>query len=220
MDKQQILNAYEFRHATKEFDPERKISKEDFDFILETGRLSPSSFGFEPWKFLVVQNPELRSRLLPVTWGASKQLPTASHFVIVLGRTKRGMAADSEHIAYMMREVQRLSDDNANHKAQMYHTFLQDDFRLLDDERAMFEWASRQNYIAIGNMMTAAALIGIDSCPIEGFDKGKVEDLLHQEGWIDRSDFGVSCMVAFGYRVRPAGTKTRQSIDRIADWIV
>ncbi|MEC2164969.1 nitroreductase family protein, partial [Bacillus velezensis] len=78
--KQQIIEAYQFRHATKEFDPEKKISESDFEFILETGRLSPSSLGLEPWKFVVVQNPELREKLREFTWGAQKQLPTASHF--------------------------------------------------------------------------------------------------------------------------------------------
>lgn len=68
--KEQILAAYRFRHACKEFDSEKKISDADFQFILETGRLSPSSFGFEPWKFIVLQNPRIREKLLPVTWGA------------------------------------------------------------------------------------------------------------------------------------------------------
>lgn len=71
--KQQIIEAYQFRHATKEFDPEKKISESDFEFILETGRLSPSSLGLEPWKFVVVQNPELREKLREFTWGAQKR---------------------------------------------------------------------------------------------------------------------------------------------------
>ena len=58
--KQEILDAFNFRHATKEFDPAKKISDEDFQFILETGRLSPSSVGYEPWKFLVVENEDLK----------------------------------------------------------------------------------------------------------------------------------------------------------------
>lgn len=65
--KKEILAAYQFRHAAKEFDSSKKISAEDFQFILQTGRLSPSSFGFEPWRFVVVQNPEIRGKLLPYT---------------------------------------------------------------------------------------------------------------------------------------------------------
>lgn len=67
--KDQILAAYKFRHATKEFDSHKKISDSDFEFILETGRLSPSSFGFEPWKFVVVQSKDMREKLLPYSWG-------------------------------------------------------------------------------------------------------------------------------------------------------
>ncbi|CAG7636520.1 NAD(P)H-dependent oxidoreductase [Paenibacillus allorhizosphaerae] len=220
MNKQHILDAYRFRHACKEFDPHRKIAQEDFEFILETGRLSPSSFGFEPWKFLIVQNAEIRQKLLPVTWGAQKQLPTASHFVIMLSRTKADMLADSPHIVHIMDEVQHLPSEVMKQRSNLYHQFLAADFKLLDNERAMFEWASRQTYIALGNMMTAAAQIGIDSCPIEGFDKEKVEAVLKNEGLLDGERFGVSCMVAFGYRVREPRGKTRQSIDQVVEWII
>jgi nitroreductase len=87
LTKEQILEAYRYRHACKEFDPNRLIDDADFEFILETGRLSPSSFGFEPWKFLVVQNMQLREKLRVVSWGAQKQLPTASHYLVVLVRS-------------------------------------------------------------------------------------------------------------------------------------
>lgn len=70
IQKEEILNAFRFRHACKEFDSSKKISEDDFNFILETGRLSPSSFGFEPWKFLVLQNEAIREKLREVTWGA------------------------------------------------------------------------------------------------------------------------------------------------------
>ncbi|MDQ6420243.1 NAD(P)H-dependent oxidoreductase [Paenibacillus sp. LHD-117] len=219
MKKEEILEAYRYRHATKEFDPARQISREDIGFILETARLSPTSFGFEPVNLLMVQNKDLRRKLLPVTWGAQKQLPTASHFVILLARTKSGMTAQSEHIQTMMTEVQKLPPDIAENKGNLYHKFLESDFGLLDNERAMFEWASRQGYIALGNMMTAAAQIGIDSCPIEGFDKARVEAILEEEGYLRSEQFGVSCMVAFGYRVREPREKTRRPLHQIVEWI-
>lgn len=140
MTKEQILAAYEYRHATKEFDSSRKISGEDFGFILETGRLSPSSFGFEPWKFVVVQNPELRQKLLPYAWGAQKQLPTASHFVLILARQPRDLAADSEYIQSMMSEVQKLPVQIAEGKQRVFGAFLKNDFGLAGNERAIFEW--------------------------------------------------------------------------------
>lgn len=66
--KTDILNAFHFRHACKAYDPSKKISEEDFRFILETGRLSPSSFGFEPWKFLVIENPDIKALIRDTAW--------------------------------------------------------------------------------------------------------------------------------------------------------
>ncbi|MNZ57367.1 putative NAD(P)H nitroreductase YfkO [compost metagenome] len=129
------------------------------------------------------------------------------------------MEATSEHIQYMMKTIQSLPTEIAENKQTLYHRFLEADFHLLDNERAMFEWASRQTYIALGNMMTAAAQIGIDSCPIEGFDKDKVEQLLRDEGIIQGNDFGAACMVAFGYRRHEPREKTRQPIEQVVLWV-
>ena len=84
MNKDDILNVFNFRHACKEFNPEKKICDEDFQFIMETARLSPSSFGIEPWEFLIVQNPKIREKLKTYTWGGQKQFPTCSHLVVCL----------------------------------------------------------------------------------------------------------------------------------------
>lgn len=217
--KQTILTAYNYRHATKQFDDQKKISAEDFNFILETGHLSPSSFGFEPWKFVVVQNMELREKLKPVSWGAQRTLPTASHFVLLLSRTAPYMAADSKHIQHMMKDVQELPAEVIESKGNLFHKFINEDFNYHGNDRAIFEWASRQTYIALGNMMTAAALVGIDSCPIEGFDKAKVEGILREEGILTSDEFGISCMVAFGYRLNEPRPKTRQPIEDVVQWV-
>ncbi|MDC2865063.1 NAD(P)H-dependent oxidoreductase [Bacillus sp. BP-3] len=218
--KEEILKAYEFRHACKVFDVNKKISDEDFHFILETGRLSPSSFGFEPWKFVVIQNQNLRQKLLPVAWGAQKQLPTASHFVVILARKKEDMMYNSSYISNFMTNIQNLPPEVVDAKSNFYKTFQESDFNLLESDRAMFDWASKQTYIVLGNMMTAAAQIGIDSCPIEGFQQEKVESLLREEGIISGEAFGVSCLVAFGYRLEePQREKTRQTMDMVVEWI-
>ncbi|ANC78310.1 NAD(P)H-dependent oxidoreductase [Fictibacillus phosphorivorans] len=217
--KQEILEAFQFRHATKEFDPEKKISDDDFAFILETGRLSPSSFGFEPWRFVVIQNPELREKLKPVSWGAQKQLPTASHYVVMLARTAEDMVYDSEYIEHMMTEVKKLPKEAYEAISGFYKTFLESDFKLLGNDRAMFDWAAKQVYIALGNMMTAAAHIGIDSCPIEGFDQEKVQAILEKEGVLEGGNFEVAVMVGFGYRVNEPRPKVRQNMDDVVKWI-
>lgn len=219
MNKETILEAYRFRHACKEFDPAKKISDEDFHFILETGRLSPSSFGFEPWAYVVLQNPRVRERLKAVTWGAQKTLPTASHFVLLYANTAERMAPGSEYIEHIMKDVQQLPPEAQQGKGNFYKTFLESDFKLLGDERLVFEWCARQTYIALGNMMTAAASIGIDSCPIEGFIKDEAEAILEQEGILDRSRFGLACMLAFGYRVKEPRPKTRRCAEEVVKWV-
>lgn len=218
IEKKKIIDAYNFRHACKVFDESKKISDEDFAFILETGRLSPSSFGYEPWKFLVVQNMQLRNSLKPATWGAQNTLPTASHFVVILARRQKEMRYDSRYIEHMMHDIHHLRDDAATMRREVYRRFQEKDFNLLESERATFEWACRQTYIALGNMMTSAAMIGVDSCPIEGFNANEVETIMEKNFNIDTDAFGVACMVAFGYRVDKPREKTRQNIDDITLW--
>ena len=213
--KQEILNAHLFRHACKVFDIGKKISDEDFRFILETGRLSPSSYGLEPWRFVVIQDAALREKLKPVTGGAQGQLPTASHFVVILAR--RGLRHDSAHLLKMFKDVHQLPDEVVERVRGFFQLFVETD--LKNNERLMYEWASKQSYIALGNMMTAAAQIGIDSCPIEGFDQKRVVAILQEEGIFNADDFGATCMVAFGYRQDdPKHPKARQHLEEIVEW--
>lgn len=218
MDKQIILDAFMFRHACKEFDVTVKIPDDDFSFILEAARLSPSSFGFEPWRFLVIQNPDLRARFLPHTWGGRTQIPTASHFLVCLAMKTPLLRFDSKGILDFMRRIQELPEERLSARAAYYATFQQSDFRLLDSDRAMFDWACKQCYIAQANMMTAAALIGIDSCPIEGFVQDKVDEVLGEDFGVDLDEYGVAYMLAFGYRVKEPRTKTRRPLEEMVRW--
>ena len=129
--KQRILDAFRFRHACKEFDPNKKIAAEDFDFILETARLSPSSFGLEPWKFLVIQNPELRKKMLPYVWGGQKQLPTASHVIVTLVRKTCFMKYDSVYVQDFMRQVQKFPEEAAQTRSSILKKFQEQDFSFL-----------------------------------------------------------------------------------------
>lgn len=98
--QQTIINAFNFRHATKRFDSNKKINESEFDTILEAGRLSPSSLGLEPWKFIVIQNSEIRNKLKEISWGAKGQLDTASHFVIILAR--KNVTSKSPFVQHMI----------------------------------------------------------------------------------------------------------------------
>ncbi|MRX64038.1 NAD(P)H-dependent oxidoreductase [Maribacter luteus] len=218
ISKEEILNAFQFRHATKEFDPTKTISDEDMRFILETAHLSPSSFGFEPWHFIVVQDKELRESLKPVAWGAPLKLDTASHFVLGLSMKAPMVKHDSDYIMHMMKDVKQLPEDVIEMYSKFYREFQERDFNL-DSDKKLFDWASKQTYISLGNMMTAAALTGIDSCPIEGFHQEKAEALLKEKFGVDTDKYGLSFMVAFGYRkANPEFGKSRRNFEDIVTW--
>ncbi|GAJ98399.1 LOW QUALITY PROTEIN: oxygen-insensitive NAD(P)H nitroreductase [Geomicrobium sp. JCM 19055] len=216
--KQLLLDAAHFRHATKAFDPDQKISEEDFSFLLEIARLSPSSIGLEPWKFVVIQNEAIRKELSTYSSGAVKQLETASHFVIILARMMRVMIQRMQSIP-TSRTCQKKRSNNIL-SLRIAH-FQDVNINILDGDRTLFDWASKQTYIALGNMMSAAAGIGIDSCPIEGFHYEKVTSYLQQKGILKQDDpYDVSVMVAFGYRAsEPKYPKVRQSQQEIVEWI-
>lgn len=216
--KEDILNAFQYRHATKEFDATKKVSEENINYILKTANLSPSSFGFEPWHFVVVQDKDLRELLKPVAWGAPLKLDTASHFVLGLSMKAPMVKHDTDYIMHMMKDVKQLPEDVIEMYSKFYREFQERDFDL-DTDKKLFDWSSKQTYIALGNMMTSAALIGIDSCPIEGFHQEKAEALLRENFGIDTDKYGLSFMVAFGYRkTDPEFAKTRRDFEDIVTW--
>ncbi|SHJ14312.1 NAD(P)H-dependent oxidoreductase [Algibacter luteus] len=218
ISREDIIEAFNFRHATKEFDATKKLTQDDINFILKTANLSPSSFGFEPWHFVIVQDQELRELLKPVAWGAPLKLDTASHFVLGLSMKAPMVKHDADYIMHMMKDVKQFPEDVIEMYSKFYREFQERDFDL-DTDKKLFDWSSKQTYIALGNMMTSAALAGIDSCPIEGFHQEQAEALLREKFGIDTDKYGLSFMVAFGYRkADPEFPKSRRAFEEIVTW--
>ena len=218
ISKKDIIAAFKFRHATKEFDATKKLTDDDINFILQTAQLSPSSFGFEPWHFIVVQDKELRELLKPVAWGAPVKLDTASHFVLGLSMKAPMVKWNADYIMHMMKDVKQLPAEAIEMYSKFYREFQERDFDL-DTDKKLFDWASKQTYIALGNMMTSAALIGIDSCPIEGFHQEKAEAILKEKFGVDTDKYGLSFMVAFGHRkAAPEFPKSRRELEDMVTW--
>ncbi|HAR5891924.1 TPA: NAD(P)H-dependent oxidoreductase [Staphylococcus pseudintermedius] len=216
--RQMLLDTFNYRFATKRFDASRKIDDADFDTILETGRLSPSSLGLEPWKFLVIQDPEMREALKSISWGAQGQLDTASHFVLILAR--KNVRPENEYFQKLLRDVKQLDTDMIEQMSEKTSAFQNDNLHLYESERALWDWASKQTYIVLGNMMTSAAFLGIDSCPIEVFQYDEVSRILTEKGYFDDAEYAPSVMVAFGYREEdPKRAKTRRSKEEVIDWV-
>ncbi|GAA7411951.1 hypothetical protein ckin10_06450 [Helicobacter pylori] len=121
---------------------------------------------------------------------------------------ERALPIDSDYVKKVMHEVKKRDYDTNSRFAQIIKNFQENDIKLTD-ERSLFDWASKQTYIQMANMMMAAAMLGIDSCPIEGYDQEKVEAYLKEKGYLDTAEFGVSVMASFGYRNQEITPKTR-----------
>lgn len=220
-----LLEAFAFRHATKVFDKARQIPEQLFQTLLEAARMSPSSFGFEPWQLLVVQSPEKRALLNDFSWGANGafngtegQLGTASHFVIFLAHTDKTMTHHCEYQQQFMKHTKQLPDEVIGFINEAFQKFQQHDFGI-EGRRQITDWSAKQAYIALGNMMTSAALLGIDSCPIEGFELKQAERVLQTEFGIDTEKYQPAVMAAFGYRLdSPKHPKTRRLMEDTVQW--
>ena len=215
LTRQQALDIFRRRVSTRYYDPARKISAEDFAAILDFGRLSPSSVGSEPWKFLVIQNQELREKIKPVAWGMQATIAEASHLVILLA--KKHARYDSPFFSELMNRRGFTPEQRAA-ALERYRSFQIHDIAIAGDERALFDWASKQSYIALANMLTGAAMLGIDSCPIEGMDYAAVEHILAQAGLLDPAEYGVSVAATFGYRARDIQPKPRRDAAETVVW--
>jgi len=201
--------AMNFRHACKVFDDTKKINDEQINFILEAGHKSPSSFGMEPWKFLVITNEELKAKLRPFCWD-QPQITTCSHLVLVLA------AIDAVKVESGIPQKRFGRRDMPQEKKDFYINLYANHLKeTLSSDQNILAWTARQCYIAAGNMMTAAAYIGIDSCPIEGFEKEKVEDVLG----LDTSKFQLALVLPFGYRINPQSTQLRVPFNEAVEFI-
>ena len=214
---QQVLDAFHYRASTRQYDPSRKIAEEDFQYLLELARLSPSSVGSEPWQFLVIQNPTLRQALKPVCWGMATQIDDASHIVAILA--KKNARYDSEFIQQSMIRRGLTEPEQQQAALEKYRKFQTEDTRIAESEQTLFDWASKQTYIALANMLTGAALVGIDSGPIEGFDYAAVNRILAETGAFDPNEWGVSVMATFGYRAKAIKPKARKALDELVVWL-
>lgn len=207
--KNSFMEIMDFRHACKVFDESKKISAEDMRFILEVGRKSPSSFGMEAWKFLVITNDALKAKLKPLCWDQA-QITSCSHLVIIL--------AGIESVKVESGEVEKrfARREMPQEKLDMYMGLYANHLKeTLSSDANIYQWTSKQTYIAAANMMSAAASIGIDSCPIEGFEKERVEELLE----LDTTKFQVAMVLPFGYRINPQSTQNRLAFDAVVEFI-
>jgi nitroreductase len=187
---QEILEKLQWRYAVKKFDPSKKISEADWFVLEESLRLAPSSYGLQPWKFIVVQDPKIRAALTPVSWNQT-QVEDCSHYVVLATLTKIEVAYVEKFVAKIgqVRELDVASLEN-------YKNLMVSD--LVNGPRSAIVqwWSQRQSYIAMGMLMETAALLDIDACPLEGIEPAAYDRILQLEG----SGYAAVAAVALGYR--------------------
>jgi len=204
-----FTKAMDFRHACKVFDENKTIPDEQMHYILEAGRKSPSSFGMEGWKFLVITNEAFKAKLRPHCWD-QVQITSSSHLVVILTAIENVKVESGEVEKRFKRR--NMPQESLDFYMDIYAKHLEN---TLNTDENIYHWTSKQTYIALANMMTAAAYIGIDSCPIEGFEKEKVEIDLG----LDTTKWQVSVVVPFGYRINEQPTQERLSFDEVVEFI-
>ena len=185
-----VLEQLNWRYATKQFDPDRKISDSDWHSLEESLRLSPSSYGFQPWQFIVVKSPEVRAKLRPNAWN-QPQITDASHLVVLCAKSEMS-ASDADRWIERNAEVRQVDRAALAGFHQMLVGFVQ----TLSQGTDTPHWTAKQAYIALGMFMAMAATIGIDTCPIEGFSPAAFDEVLQLNGTGYRS----VVVVAAGYR--------------------
>lgn len=203
--RKKYMEMLHFRHATRAFDTEKSIEKNDIEYILEAGRLSPSSFGIEPWKFLVVESKKMQEKLQEACFGQA-QIAMASLVIVVLAR--KDLRLEDGYVEKLLRRDGDDYYDNA--LKEMYDGYLSS----LDD-KAIFDYADKQCYLAAMNLMNAGAILGIDSCSIGGFESDKIIELFE----LDSVKYAVSMVIPFGYKSGTISKKNRRDFDDVVEYI-
>jgi nitroreductase len=185
-----LLTQLKWRYATKQFDPQRKISPQDWTALEESLVLTPSSFGLQPWKFVVVTDKATRQELVPASWG-QHQVADASHLVVFAIKKNLG-EKDIEVYLNRIAEVRGVPRASlASYRDMMIGSLIKG-----LDAAARNNWAANQVYIALGNFLTSAALLGIDACPMEGIEPAKYDEILG----LDNQGLSTVVVATAGYR--------------------
>ena len=201
-----------FRYATKAFDASKKLSEANWLVLEETLRLSPSSYGLQPWKFIVVTNQQLKDQLRPASWGQS-QVSDCSHLVVFT--TLKTVSPQ-----YIDRFLQSTASTRQIDVATLagYKEFMMKDLVQGPRSKEIGHWAQKQAYLAFGNLMTVCAMMHVDACPLEGIENAKYDQILRIEG----TDYQAAAACAVGYRSSydkyATAKKVRFSRDAVFDF--
>lgn len=185
----QLVDSLNWRYATKAFDPNKKIPVQTWAALEESLILTPSSFGLQPWKFLVITDKALRESLVPHAWN-QRQIADCSHLVVMLAKKTVGEAEIDQLIHRIVEVRGGTADALAGYKGMMMGSLGK------ATPEFIIEWAKKQVYIALGQFMGSAAVLGIDTCPMEGFVAPKFDEVLG----LNSTGYTTTVLCPAGYR--------------------
>jgi nitroreductase len=211
----QILDSLNWRYATKSFDTGKKLTAEQVKFVKESFRLAPSSYGIQAWKLIEIKTPKLRQQLVEAGWNQT-QFVEASNLFVFCSYTDPVSKAD-EIVGTFVDEIidQRgvTAESLDGYKSMM--TNAMKNGNTSGDPTKSATWLDNQLYLALGQTMTACALAGIDTCAMEGFDAGKVNEILG----LEKLGLQAKCFLAVGFRNEQdkyaTTKKVRNSLDKV-----
>ena len=191
-----FLENQNWRYATKKFDATKKISKADLDFLKEAIKLSASSYGLQLYKVIIVENTELRAKLQPAAWGQS-QIVDASHLIVFANYTK----VEDEHIDEYLENASKIRQIPLE-ALSGYGDFMKGSLKSKTPEE-LNVWAQKQTYLALGNLLNAAAELKIDATPMEGFVPAQFNEILG----LDKLNLNAAVIATVGYRSEEDATQ-------------
>lgn len=208
---EQIVAAMNWRYATQVFDGKKTVSREELDTVLEAGRLSASSYGTEPWKFIVVEKPEVRTALRAAAYGQPKV--TDADYLIVIARRTDARSHITQELLERTARIRKMEISALDGLKNALEGVI-----ARNDDSGLDAWIRAQTYIPLGAMMLAASLVGVDNGPMEGFDPVKVNEILG----LSAKNLTATTMLALGHRGddQAAGrTKVRRPAAEVIEFV-
>ena len=213
LSPERVLEQHKWRYATKKFDPNKKIDAATWKTLEQSLVLSPSSFGLQPWQFFVIRNPELRQKLLEPSWG-QKPVVDASHLVVFAIKKDLDIEYVDRYVKRMA-EVQQVPVEKLDGFSNMVKGYLKEPPFPLDINK----WAAKQTYLALGVFLSCAAMMEIDTLPMEGFIPPKYDEILG----LNEKGYSAVALCAVGYRAQDEqhqhDPKVRFATERVVQYL-
>lgn len=192
----ETIKALNWRYATKQFDTAKKVSDTDIEMLLEAARLSASSYGLQPYHFFIIEDEAIREQLKEASWG-QPQITDASHLLVLANKTTFTDSLIDDYINNLIKTRGVEKEQLTDHIGMMKNSLLP----MSEDEKQ--SWTGKQTYIALGNLLAAAAHSRIDACPMEGFNASKYNEIL---GLADKN-LNAAVVLTLGYRSKEDKTQ-------------